>query len=105
MPLTPDEIEQIATRVWAKALTRTWDGKAASAGSLLVQSHFYGISGGFIGNVPDTAQSLPGTPTTAKQLRDAIQADSPTGGGSLSDADVARIATKVADLLAERMKS
>lgn len=99
LPLTNDELNAIADRVWAKAVTKAWDGKQTSALSLLNSTHYYSVSAGADTDVPATAGTAPGTPTVAKQILAGHEA------GDLSDNDVKRIANAVADLLAIRLRS
>lgn len=77
MPLTPEDTKAVAQAVWAAQFKDPVAGANASTASLLVRTR-----------------------------RDAYTAAQPGGATvDLSDADVERIATKVADLLAERLKS
>lgn len=94
MPLTPAEIQSVADAVWAKPITRMWDGKDANAASILVSTQNYAIQGGFDGVDPKGS-----APTVAKR----ILSQAPASGGTLSDADVERIAQRTADILAARL--
>lgn len=96
--VTPAEIQAVADAVWAKAITRPWDGKQASAASLIGSTHFYAVQGGFVGDTPATATTSPGRPTTAKQIL-----ASPPGAPSLSAEDVEKIAQRTADIIAARL--
>lgn len=91
--VTPAEIQAVADAVWAKVLTRPWDGKNDSAGNILGSTQRYAIQGGFDGDDPK------GSPTVAKRLL----AEQPAASGALSDADVERIAARTADILAARL--
>lgn len=77
MPLTPEDTKAVAQAVWSAQFKDPVAGANASTASLLVRTR-----------------------------RDAATAAQPGSATvDLSDADVERIATKVADLLAERLKS
>jgi hypothetical protein len=109
--LTDAEIQKIADRVWAKKFKVAWDGNEKAASSILTQTNYHSISGGYVGTVPATATSRPGLPTTAKQILDASLNDSqgvvtpPPGTVAISEADKADIAKRVADELYKRMQS
>lgn len=95
--VTPEDRQAIIDGVWAKVLKRPWDGKQATAEAMLGSAHFYAVQAGYDGTTPATATTSPGKPTVASQLLHGAPA------GSLSDADVERIAARVADLLASRL--
>lgn len=61
-------IDDIAARVWAEQITRSWDGNQASAASTLASTQFYAIQGGFVGTTPSTATTGAGSTTVAAQL-------------------------------------
>lgn len=95
--VTPEDIQKVVDGVWAKVLKRPWDGKQATAEAMLGSAHFYAVQAGYDGTTPATATTTPGKPTIASQLLHGAPE------GSLSDADVERIAVRVADLLASRL--
>lgn len=95
--VTPEDRQAIIDGVWAKVLKRPWDGKQATAEAMLGSAHFYAVQAGYDGTTPSTATTTPGKPTVASQLLHGAP------GGDLSDADVERIAVRVADLLASRL--
>lgn len=100
--LTQAEIDKIATAVWAKQVASSWDGQKRTASFLLSQSNFYSISGGLIGNIPDTSPSASaGGRTTSGKLLDASTGDQQTL--VLTDKDKDDIAKRVVDLLKERL--
>lgn len=107
MPLTGAELDAIADRVWAHALTEAWDGKPHSAESILASTHFYAVQGGADTVTPATATTGAGTPTLARRLLSSLPDPDPgpvpAPGVGLSDADVARIAAAVGDVLAARL--
>lgn len=112
-PVTPGEIQAVADAVWAKTGISSYDGKAKSMLTFLIQANYYAISGGQIGNFPATATSGAGNSTAAKNIKDAVLAVDEAvwkvairtltaGGGDggplvISDADLVRIAKAVAD--------
>lgn len=119
MPLSEDDLNKIAKKVWDHAIKSLWDGNDKTAAGLLNQANYYAISGGLVGTIPATAATSPGSDSTAKRLNNAIAgvdeavwaAPSRTltsgGGGStgLSDADVNRIAEATANVLYARLKA
>ena len=115
MALTTAEIAAIAHAVWASPITKAWDGKDSSAEGVLSSTHFFANSIAINGAIPATATSQAGAATSRATLLAAIAAaphvdptpapSAPTGVVTLVPADIDTIASKVADLLAERMKA
>jgi hypothetical protein len=69
-----DDIAALAaTRVWGFALAQAWDGQKAPAGEMLSSAQRYAIEAGFPGVRPPGSSS-PGTPTSSKLLRAALDA-------------------------------
>lgn len=95
--VTPEEIKAVADAVWQRVLKRPWDGKQATAEAMLGSAHFYAVQAGYDGVTPATATTSAGKPTIANQVLHGAP------GGSLSDADVDRVANRVADILSARL--
>lgn len=76
--VTSAEMDQIAARaaaaVWASALPRPWDGKTASAGSLICTTHYYAVQAGYEGTVPATSTTSPGAATHAARIAGLLPA-------------------------------
>jgi hypothetical protein len=70
MPLSNDDVDRIARRVWEFQLSSMWDGQRRTAGNLVSQSHYWALMGGVDATVPrtttDTARA--GQPTTSRRI-------------------------------------
>jgi hypothetical protein len=70
MPLTNEDIDRIARRVWEFQLASMWDGQRRTAGNLLSQSHYWALQGGVDSNVPTTTTDTArrGQPTSTRRI-------------------------------------
>lgn len=102
VPLTDEEIDKIADRVWNKKLNWAWSGKESTALATLNSAHYYSVSGSVEGKIPATAGTAPGAPTALQKILDGASGDTNT---TLTEADVNRVAAAVVDLLSKRLEN